>query len=262
MNARRLIVSHKEINLDIIPTTFLTHASDIIGDTGHGLSGGTIAKACTAYAIDFDVDIPYSSSVAGAPNKRTALLDNLRRFSPSQQYKIIKELCEHTGLPSPIPDAVNNLKIQLIARYGGQFGLSSSETLNLPLIEDTKHWIEKYKASYELYDSALIKFNNNVFERNLLDDLRLSIELLLKDIFSNGKSLENQLSNIGSFISTNGGSKEFSNMFRILVDYYSKYQNTFIKHNDAVIEEEIEFIFEMTSSFMKHLVKIQIRANE
>lgn len=245
--------------MNIIPTTFLTHAADILGKTDSGLSGGTITKACTAYAIDFDVNIPYSSSVAGAPNKRTALLDNLRRFSPPQQYKIIRELCEHPGLPSPVPDKVNNLKIQLIARYGGMFGAASSETLNLALIEETKHWLEKYTASYKLYDSALMKFNNNVFERNLLDDLRLSLELLLTDIFSNGKSLENQLSDIGSFISGNGGSKEFSNMFRTLVDYYSKYQNTFIKHNDLVVEEEVEFIFEMTSSFMKHLVKMKIK---
>ncbi len=249
-----------EHNLDIIPMTLLTHAADILGDTEHGLSGGNIVKACTAYAIDFDVNIPYSSSVAGAPNKRTALLDNLRRFEPSQQYKIIKELCEHPNLPSPVSDKVNNLKIQLIARYGSQFGAASSETLNLPLIEDTKHWLDKYQASYNLYDSALTKFNNNVFERNLLDDLRLSLELLIKNILSNGKSLEKQLSDIGSFINTNGGSKEFTNMFRILVDYYSKYQNTFIKHNDLVIEEEIEFIFEMTSSFMKHLVKMKIRS--
>jgi hypothetical protein len=211
--------------LDIIPTTFLTHAADVLGDTAGGLSGGAIVKACTAYAIDFNVDIPYSSSVAGAPNKRTALLDNLKSFSPSQQYKIIRELCEHSSLSNPVTDKVNNLKIQLIARYSGMFGASSEETLNLMLIEETKHWLEKYTASYRLYDSALMKFNNNMFERNLLDDLRLSLELLLKDIFSNGKSLENQLSDIGSFISTNGGSKEFSNMFRTLVDYYSKYQN-------------------------------------
>ena len=48
-------------------------------------------------------------------------------------------------------------------------------------------------------------------------------------------------------------------MFRTLVEYYSKHQNSFVKHNDAVIEEEVEFIFEMTSSFMKHLVKMNIK---
>lgn len=78
-------------------------------------------------------------------------------------------------------------------------------------------------------------------------------------IFQNNKSLENQVTQIGAFINSTGGSKEFSNMFRTLVDYYSKYQNSFVKHNDAVIEEEVEFIFEMTSSFMKHLVKMKIK---
>ena len=29
-------------------------------------------------------------------------------------------------------------------------------------------------------------------------------------------------------------------MFRTLVDYYSKYQNSFVKHNDAVVEEEVD----------------------
>lgn len=181
------------------------------------------------------------------------------RFTPEQQYLIIRELCEHPGLPQPIDTTINNLKIQLIARFGNQYGNASPETLNVTLIEDTKHWLEDFPKSFKLYDQALSKFNNNIFERNLLDDLRLSLELLIREVLQTGKSLENQLSDIGSFISSKGGSKEFSNMFRTLVDYFSKYQNTFVKHNDLVVEEEIEFIFEMTSSFMKHLVKMNIR---
>ncbi len=246
--------------MDKIPNTFLTHASDILGDTFVGLSGSNIVKAFTGYAVDYNVEILYSSSVAEAPNKRTALLENLRCFSPKQQYMIIRELCEHPKLPQPVNDKINNLKIQLIARYGSQFGTESSETLNLSLIEDVKHWLSDYKDSYKLYETALTKFNNNIFERNLLDDLRLSLELLLKNIMSNNKPLEKQLSDIGCFISTNGGSKEFSNMFGRLIDYYGKYQNSFIKHNDAVIEEEVEFIFEMTSSFMKHIVKLKVKS--
>lgn len=245
-----------------MPSTFLTSASDILGDTHDGLSGTNIAKAFAAYAYDLNIDIPhpsypFRSSVA---NKRTALLENLKRFEPMDQYKIIKELCEHSNLPHPIADSINNLKIQLIARYAHQFGSVSSETLNVALIDETKHWLADYPDSLKLYGEALTKFNNNIFERNLLDDLRLSLEILLKSIFQNNKSLENQVTQIGTFIYSNGGSKEFSNMFRILIDYYSKYQNSFVKHYDAVIEEEVEFIFEMTSSFMKHLIKMNIKS--
>lgn len=45
-------------------------------------------------------------------------------------------------------------------------------------------------------------------------------------------------------------------MFVKLVEYYCKYQNSYVKHDDAIIEEEIEFIFEITSSFMKHIIRL------
>jgi hypothetical protein len=75
-------------------------------------------------------------------------------------------------------------------------------------------------------------------------------------VFSNEKSLENQIPNVGSYIKDRGGSKELANMFVTLVDYYAKYHNSYIKHDDAVIEEEIEFVFEITASFMKHLIRL------
>jgi hypothetical protein len=241
----------------MIPAVFLTHAADILGDTNTGLSGNNIVKSFVSYAVDHDVDVPHSRYPFDSPNKRTALLDNLRRFEPEIQYQIIKDLCEHDKLPKPKSEKIINLKIQLIAKYGNEFGAASSETLNLPLVEEVKHWLDDFEKSKNLYESALTKFNNNIFERNLLDDLRLSLERLLRKILENKKSLENQIPHVGQFVNKHGGSKHFSNMFRQLLDYYSKYNNTFIKHDDAVIEEEVEFIFEMTSSFMKHLVKLK-----
>jgi hypothetical protein len=43
-----------------------------------------------------------------------------------------------------------------------------------------------------------------VFLRNVLDDMRLSLELLLKAVLGNDKSLENQIPQLGGFIKEKG----------------------------------------------------------
>lgn len=237
----------------MIPNVFIQHASDILGATDYGLTNSQIATLCASYAIDFNTNIPYTElPFQNVPNKRTALKKNLESFRPQHQFKIIKEFCELEHFKgNPV---VKELKIRLVTRYG-HFN-EELDSVNEMLIDETKHWLDSFDDVLSLYNEALLKFKNNVFERNLLDDLRLSLEKLLKHILNNSKSLENQISDLGSFIASKGGSKELANMFQKLVDYYSKYQNSYVKHDDKVIEEEIEFMFELTSSFMKHIIRI------
>ncbi|NJK84514.1 MAG: hypothetical protein HC912_12705 [Saprospiraceae bacterium] len=241
----------------MIPATFINFSADVLGSTDTGLSGSKIAEYCSAYAIDYNVSIPFPEYPfpSDLPNKRTALKENLKAFTPEQQYRIIRELCELEQFKENAN--VKDLKIKLVSRYGQLANNGNPDEINEALIEETKHWLQSYPDSLKLYQEALSKFNNQVYQRNLLDDLRLSLELLLKSILNNGKSLENQLSEIGTFIQAKNGSKELNNMFVKLIDYYSKYNNSYVKHDDAVIENEIEIIFEMTSSFMKFLIRLK-----
>jgi len=89
----------------------------------------------------------------------------------------------------------------------------------------------------------------------LLYDLRLSLELLLKSIFGNDKSLENQMPSIGQLVTKANGTVEFCNMFKKLLDYFCKYQNEHVKHDDDVAEIEIDFMIDLTSTFMKGIVR-------
>lgn len=238
----------------MIKPTFINEASSKLGDTTLGLSGSQIVDYLSSYAVEFNVDIPYSSYPfpRDVPNKRSVLKDNLDKFNSKQQYKIIKELCELDKFKNN--SDVKNLKIQLVTRYKDL--AEDNANINEILIEETKYWLDDFPDALPLYTSALEKYNNSIFERNILDDLRLALELLIKKILENNKSLENQLSTIGSFIKTKGGSVELSNMFCKLIDYYTKYQNSYVKHNDKVKEEEIDFLFEITSSFMKHFIRL------
>jgi hypothetical protein len=122
-------------------------------------------------------------------------------------------------------------------------------------VKQVKALLKPYPASLKAYTSALEKFQKGIYQRNALDDLRLSLELLLKGIFKNEKSLENQLSEVGTLQKQNGKSAEISNMFPRLLEYYAKYHNSHVKHNDRVNESEIELMIELTSTFMKFIVK-------
>lgn len=107
---------------DKIDDVFLRHAADILADTNTGLTGSEIVKFCNSYAIDFNVNIPITSSNFGSfgsvvPNKRTALYKNLVAFNACQQFKIIKELCEIDKFANN--EDVKKLKAQLYERFGG-----------------------------------------------------------------------------------------------------------------------------------------------
>ena len=239
-----------------IPAQFVSYVADILGDTNSGLSGPNIIKLTAAYAVEYEVDIPHPSYPFEAWNKRTALYENLMAFSGQQRYRIIKELCKHHSFGQELNKERKQLKIRLLTRYSHLAPDNESSEINETLIEETRHWLDDYPDALTLYNEALVKYKGQVFHRNLIDDLRLPLEKLLHTIFINEKSLENQIRFVGNYIKESGGSKELANMFEKLIDYYTKYQNSYVKHDDAVIEEEIEFIFEITSSFMKHLIRL------
>ena len=237
-----------------ISVLFIQHACEIIANTATGLKGSQLVRKSGTYALDFNVTIPYGTveELAQAPNKRTALEKNLLCFNSKQQFLILKDLIDSPELGKS--EEVIKLRNDLLMRYG-HLNEALDEEID-KVVKNTQHWLQDFPTSLSAYDSAITKYTKGIFHRNLLDDLRMALELLLKQIFNNSKSLENQIPEIGRFVKAKSGSLELSNMLVKLIDYYSKYQNEHVKHNDNVIEEEIDFILEMTSVFMKHLVKL------
>lgn len=234
-----------------IPNAFLSYAADILADTDRGVTGSVAVGKTIAYAARDGINLPHLS-VSSAPNKRTALFENLSALPPESQFRVILELCDREEVTHP---DVRSLKIQLLTKYRDLNDEGSSPEADVRLIEETRHWLQDFPTAMKLYEEALLKIAHKEFHRNALDDLRSAIEQLLKELLGNDKSLEKQLAEVGSRLKQAGGSPELSNMFHKLLDYYGSYQNTYVKHNDAVNQLEVEFIFELTSTFMKHLVR-------
>lgn len=237
----------------MIDDTFIALASNILGDTDYGLSGREICKYLAEYAVKYGVVIPYASYPnKDFPNKRTALETNLKCFTPEQQYKIIDELCR-------LPKFSENEKIQdLLIKLVNRYQEFSTETNELPeMVLKIKEWLDDYPQAKKHYEDALSKRNNNIYTRNLLDDLRCSLEALVKEILKNSKSLENQKAELGNFLKENGISVEIRNLYTDkILDFYIKYQNNNVKHSENFNEIEVDFIFEQTAALMRLLIKL------
>ena len=240
-----------------IPAEFVSSAADILGDTTGGLSGSQIVAVSKALAFDRDVPIPHGKYPFEAPNKRTALFENVMAFKGRDRFAILLALlerCESKNPDTSTRGLVHELRIKLFTRFG-HLADTPLHAISISIIEEMPHWLAGAPEALRLYKEALTKQEAGVFQRNALDDLRLALELLLKRLLGNEKSLENQLGEVGKLITNSGGSSELVNMFVKLLDYYSKYQNTYVKHDAAVNSAEIDFIFEITSAFMKQLVR-------
>lgn len=241
---------------------FLSYASSILGETSAGLTGNDIAKYFVEYAMKFDVHIEFSDSPFYSEEiegkfitKKEALRMNLQCFSDEQKFFIIRDLCKLSRFRTN--EEAKKLHIKLVQNFSELDTIrNEDEILDYEIINKTRHWLENFEKASKCYNKAMEVYQLKTFERNLLDNLRLALELLLKEIFDNKKSLENQKVNIGILVKKAGGSKEYVNMFLKLNDYYQNYQNTYVKHNDNVNSHEIEFIVELTSIFMKQLVKM------
>lgn len=128
-------------------------------------------------------------------------------------------------------------------------------SLNSKLVHDVICNFNKYPKSAKLYQQAIDKVKHGNLDRNCLDDIRLSLEILLKELLGNNKSIENQFSELGEFLKNNGCSKETRNLIITTLNIYSKHNNQYVKHNDGVHEREVGFIINLTAAAINFLLE-------
>ena len=239
-----------------IDDAFLKSACEWFGDTNDGLSGTQVIKFCSEYSFKYGITLAYESMdtlITKGKNKKTVLLENIKRFNSKQQFEMILALC----LLDRFRDHGRTKEIhsRLIQRYSSH-APDPSELLDILVITETKQLLDDYPEVKRHYESALIKYQTQIFERNLVDDLRFSFEQLLKEILSNDRPLEKQQDALCKFLKAHGISDSLNSMYNTLRDYYCSYQNVHVKHNDRINRTEVEFIIEQTSIMMKLIIRV------
>ena len=227
---------------------FIVQVSNVIADC---FSGRELIERFDAYNHDFKTNLILPHQEPGE-TKRLLVRDNLSVFSPKQQYKIIvdlmfqmydedskkeiQKLINHY-VPAAIKENISTEQIK--ARTSVEASLS-----DFPEALEVWRRVPQYLLSHDYRES--------------LDRARLTIEIVLKQLFDNSKSLENQKSLIGQKISDKGFSKEFKTYFLNTFNSYTSIQNDKVKHADslALEEQEVRYILNQTVLMMRFLIRV------
>jgi hypothetical protein len=176
-------------------------------------------------------------------------------------YPAIARARAAVALQNECERILNELPINIRAtsnEKGIIFYPRGADILDKELVENILERTGQYPTVTKNFVSALEKYQTKkIYERNLLDDLRLALELLLKKILKNEKSLENQKEALGKYLKEKGVPPEVGNMYQMLLGYYSQYQNNYVKHDDKVNPAEVEFMIYLTGTFMRFLLSLE-----
>lgn len=169
----------------------------------------------------------------------------------------------YLGFKEDVELSLLDIQIKRIKGDNIIFYPEGSKLLDEKIVNDVLDWLILYPKVQKSFKSALEKYQNKIYQRNLVDDLRLSLELLIKKILNNRKkSLENQREPLSGYLEKKNVPKELKNMYWKLIDYYAKYQNNYAKHEDKVDSSEIEFVIYLTGTFMRFLMTLEDSKNE
>jgi len=166
------------------------------------------------------------------------------------------------GFKEDIELSLLDIQIKRIKGDNIIFYPNGAKLLDEKAVNDVLDWLISYPKVQKSFKSALGKYQDKIYQRNLIDDLRLSLELLFKEILNNNKSLENQEKLLSEYLEQKNVPKELNNMYWKLIDYYAKYQNNYAKHEDKVDSSEIEFVIYLTGTFMRFLMTLEDSKNE
>ena len=125
------------------------------------------------------------------------------------------------------------------------------------LVNDNLKWLGAHESAAKHFGKALSFYDEQARHGNLLDELRKSLEQLLRDVLGNRKSLEKQAPVLLPWLNKRGVHQQVVNLFRDLLDRFCQYQNDAVKHGEQWVPPEIEFMVYLTGTFMRMLLQLE-----
>lgn len=198
-----------------------------------------IIRLTNTFGADYGIIIRYQSEPRMS-NKQTIATKNLENFAIDQMSVFLDQLVLKRDR-----EAIRRLAEEFQGRF---FEGQAPKTLQV------RERFADYPEVLTFWQSAQECLAGGHY-RESLDNARLTLELLLKKLFNNQSSLENQISPLGKKLADRP--KEFRNMLVHHLKIYKTLQNETVKHADGEQYQltEVRYILETTYNLMDYLEK-------
>lgn len=137
---------------------------------------------------------------------------------------------------------------------------AGAKLLDDNLVNDSLAWLQDYPDALKAFEQALSIYSSNDKPkfRNLIDNLRLGMEQLLRKVLNNQKSLENQSKELDEWLEKHHIHKQVRNLYgQLLFGQYAALQNDVAKHGDVeLLPDEIEYLIYLTGTFIRLIIQI------
>lgn len=136
---------------------------------------------------------------------------------------------------------------------------SGAEFLDEGLISDNLIWLDQFPEAKKHFEKAIRIYASKEKDnyRELLDNLRLALEELIRSILNNSKSFENQKDELLSWLGQKDISQPIINMFaNLLFQDFRIYQNELVKHSEYWLPLDVEFMIYLSGTFARLLIQL------
>lgn len=225
-----------------IPLVLLNDVEDQISQH---FSANELIDLTYEFAKSYNKSIPIDEPNYGSFNKKELLSTNLNVLSDNEKIEFLSQIKYHSRL---CEDDFLRDEIDLLVKDASNGVIKARNSFSTLLETYSIDLKNQWQRTYRFYD--------HLDYRNALDNMRLTIELLIKRITGSEASLENQKSALGKFFEDKDISKEVRNLFFKMLDMYEKIQNHEAKHNlpQNLNSKEIKFLMNQSTVIIKFLI--------
>ncbi|MCT6890786.1 hypothetical protein [uncultured Lactobacillus sp.] len=219
--------------------------NDIEDQISQHFSANELIDLTYEFAKGYNKNIPVDNPNFDFFNKKTLLSENLNALSDDEKIEFLSQIKYHSRLSED--DSLRN-EIDLLEKNASNGVIKARNSVSSLL--------ETYSIDLKNQWQKTCRFYDQLDYRNALDNMRLTIELLIKRITGSKASLENQTNVLGKFFKEKDISKEVRNLFFKMLDMYAKIQNHEAKHNlpQNLNSKEIKFLMNQSTVIINFLI--------